>query len=507
VLSKILSVGGWTLVSRVTGFLRDACMAAIMGAGPVTDAFVVAMRIPNHFRAIFAEGAFNAAFIPKYSRLLAGADRSGAALFAAHIFSLVLMFQAVILVLALIGMPWLVYALTFGFPEDPSRYDLAVALSRITFPYLLFVTLVTVLSGILNAHGRFAAAAAAPVIMNVTMVAALLVSVHFPTAGHAAAWGFCLAGVLEFLLLYGAVRRAGLSVGLKKPVLSPDMREFFRALGPAVIGSAGIQIAMFADTLIASLLPTGAVSSIYYADRLYQLPVGVIAIAVGTVLLPEMSRKLGTGDESGAFAAQNRAAALTFVLTVPFFVAFLTLPDLILTALFKRGAFNFEAARAAADVLFAYAAGLPAVMLIRSAVAGFYARQDTRTPVIASLIAVALNVVLKIILVGPLGAPGLALATSLGAWLNLGILLSLGLRRRTLRPDRSLALYCLAAALAALPLAAFALTAPGPAAVALAGYPWPEGLTLMAVGAAGALLYAAALVALFKLFRLRLKIR
>jgi putative peptidoglycan lipid II flippase len=285
-LKNILSVGGWTLVSRITGFFRDVVMAAMMGAGPIADAFVVALRLPNHFRAIFGEGAFNSAFIPTYARVHETKGRDPARLFADRMFSLMLAVQIVLLGLALVAMPWVVRLLAPGFSGDPARFDLAVTLTRITFPYLLFVTLVTLLSGLLNAHERFAAAAAAPVLLNLSMIAAMALAFLFPTAGHAAAWGVAVAGVLELLLVWADTRRAGVAPRLERPRLDPDTRAFFRTIIPAVVGSAGVQIAMFADTIIASGLPTGAVSSLYYADRLYQLPVGMIGIAAGTVLLP-----------------------------------------------------------------------------------------------------------------------------------------------------------------------------------------------------------------------------
>src|SRR5918998_6193131 len=238
-LGRIVSVGGWTLVSRITGFFRDVVIAATMGTGPVADAFVVALRLPNHFRAIFGEGAFNNAFIPTYARVLETGGAAPARTFADRIFTLMLIVQLAILVPALAGMPWLIELLAPGFSADPAKFDLAVTLTRITFPYLLFVTLVTLLSGLLNAHERFAAAAAAPVLLNLSMIAALALTFLFPSTGHAAAWGVAAAGVLEFLLLWLAVRRAGIAPGLERPRLDADMRAFFRTLGPAVIGSAG----------------------------------------------------------------------------------------------------------------------------------------------------------------------------------------------------------------------------------------------------------------------------
>src|SRR5215203_1045645 len=249
-LKQILSVGGWTLVSRITGFFRDVMIAAVMGVGPVADAFVVALRLPNHFRAIFGEGAFNAAFVPTYARTHEkGAAEAG--LFADRVFTLMLVVQIALLVAALAGMPWVVRLLAPGFSDDPAKFALAVTLTRITFPYLLFVTLVTLLSGLLNAHERFVAAAAAPILLNVSLIAALSVAFLFPTAGHAAAWGVAAAGVLEFLLVWADARRNGLGPVLARPCLDEAMRRFFKTLGPAVVGSAGVQLAMFADTIIA----------------------------------------------------------------------------------------------------------------------------------------------------------------------------------------------------------------------------------------------------------------
>lgn len=415
----ILSVGGFTLLSRLTGFLRDIVLAAVLGAGPIADAFLVALRLPNHFRAIFAEGAFNAAFVPAYARVReqGGGERAG--VFADRIFTLLLTSQLLLLALALAFTPGVIRLLAPGFATDPVRFPLAVELTRITFPYLLLVTLVTLYGGMLNALQRFASAAAAPVLLNLSMVVALALAAFFPTAGHAAAWGVLIAGVLEALLVGGDVWRHGRLPTLRRPRWDEDVRRFFAALAPATIGSAGVQLALFADTIIATFLAAGALSALYYAERLYQLPIGVIGIAVGTVLLPEMARRLAGADELGARHAQNRAIELTLLLSTPALVAFLVVPDLIMRALFARGAFTAADAAAAGRTLAAYTVGLPAVVLIRSFTATFLARGDTATPVKASLTGVAVNVALKFVLMGPLAQVGLALATSVGAWINL----------------------------------------------------------------------------------------
>jgi putative peptidoglycan lipid II flippase len=500
-LKKIASVGGWTMVSRITGFVRDIVMAAVMGAGPITDAFVVAFRLPNHFRAIFGEGAFNAAFIPTYARTREQQGEAAGRLFAGKIWTLSLLVQLILLGMALAAMPWVIGLLAPGFVGDPERYDLAVTLTRITFPYLLFITLVTMLSALLNAHDRFAAAAGAPVLLNLSLIGALGAAFLFPTAGHAAAWGVALAGVLELLLVWFDARRAGLAPRFEIPRPDLAIRNFFKTFGPAVLGSAGVQIAMFADTIIASLLPVGAVSSLYYADRLYQLPVGVIGIAAGTVLLPEMSRRIAAGEDDAAHRSQNRAVGLTLALALPCAVAFILIPDLIMYALFGRGAFTLEDAQAAGAVLAAYSLGLPAVVLIRSALASFYSRSDTITPLFASLTAVAVNVVFKIILTGTYGVVGLALATVIGAWVNLLLLVIIARRRGWTDPDAALGKTVAAALAGCALLAVFVLMAKEPLAGLVPG-PIP---LLAALALVGAVIYGAGLFAVLRLWGVRLR--
>ncbi len=434
---NLASVAGFTLLSRVTGFIRDVLLGAILGAGLIADAFYVAFRLPNHFRAIFGEGAFNAAYVPSYARVLETKGQQDAKRFSSQIFTLLLASQIILLVVALIFTRQLLHLLAPGFADDPEKMRQAIFMTRITFPYLLCVTLVTLLAGTLNANGRFAAAAFAPVLLNIAIAALLVVAFLFPNAGVAASVGILLAGLLELALMLIAARRAGLLAVFARPNWSADVKQFFTAFLPAVIGSAGVQIAIFADTIIGSLLPTGGISSIYYADRLYQLPIGVIGIAAGTVLLPEMSRRFSSGDVSGALQAQSRTMALTIALAAPFFIVFLAIPDIIIRGVFQRGAFDNAAAIASASVLGAYGSGLLAVVLIRSAVASFQARGDTMTPMFVSLFAVACNVGIKVLLFKPMGATGLALATAVGAWVNLGLLVFLALRRGDMAFDRT----------------------------------------------------------------------
>ncbi len=436
-LGRIFTVGGYTFLSRLTGFARDIMLAAILGAGPMADAFFVALRLPNHFRAIFAEGAFNAAFVPAYAHLY-GQSEPSAKLFADRIFTVLFGAQIVLLVVAWLFMPQVIAILAPGFSDDPARGELAIALTRITFPYLLLVTLVTLYGGMLNVMHRFASAAAAPVFLNLSMMATLALAAFFPGAGYAAAWGVLIAGFLEFFLLAADAARSGILPRFAPFKLDDDVRAFFRALGPATVGSMGTQVALFADTIIATFLPAGALSALYYADRLNQLPIGVIGIAIGTVLLPEMSRRLTSNDQAGAMASQRRAFDFTLLFSVPFVAAFLTVPDVIMRAMFARGAFSKTDAAAAGATLAAYAIGLIPFVLIRSVVATFYARQDTATPVKAALIGVAVNVALKIALVGALAQVGLALATAVGAWINLLLVIGFAVRAGYLELDRAL---------------------------------------------------------------------
>ena len=416
------TVGGLTLLSRLFGFGRDVVMAAVLGAGPLADAFMVAFRLPNHFRAIFAEGAFNSAFIPTYAALREREGAAAAASFRTTILSWSLAANAVVLLVALAATGWVVAILAPGLGDDPGQHDLAVALTRITFPYLACMAVVTLLSGVLNAHDRFAAAAAAPILLNVAMTAALLLSFAFPTAAHAAAWGVLAGGVLQVMFVAIACARAGLGIRLSLPRLDPAVATFFRRFGPAILGAGGVQIAMFADTIIATFLPTGSLSYLYYADRLYQLPLAVVGIAIGTALLPDLSRRFADPGDVSAPSALGHAVAVCLVLGIPFAIGLALLGDLVIEVLFARGAFTADAVAGAAGALAAYAFGLPAAVALRALVAGFHARGDTLTPVKALGLSTVVNVGLKLALVGPLAHAGLALATAVGVTVYAGIL-------------------------------------------------------------------------------------
>ena len=398
----------------------------------------MAFRLPNHFRAIFAEGAFNAAFVPAYAHVYGQRGERPAQVFADRIFTLLFLSQVILLGLAWLFMPQAMTLLAPGFTEDAQQRHLAIELTRITFPYLLLITLVTLYGGMLNVMNRFASAAAASIFLNLSMMMTLALAAFFPSVGHAAAWGVLISGFVQYFLLASDLARHGGLPRFAWPRLDEEVRAFFRALGPATVGSMGTQVALFADTIIATFLPAGALSALYYADRLNQLPIGVIGIAIGTVLLPEMSQRLTSGDRDGASASQRRAFNFTLLFSVPFVAAFLSVPEIITRAMFARGAFSKADAAAAGATLAAYAIGLIPFVLIRSAVATFYARKDTATPVKAALIGVAVNVALKIALVGSLAQVGLALATAVGAWVNLLLVTGFAARAGYLDLDRAL---------------------------------------------------------------------
>ncbi len=497
-IDRILTVSGFTLVSRITGFLRDIVLASVLGAGPVADAFFVALRLPNHFRAIFAEGAFNAAFVPGYAHLRRAGGSGKAAIFADRIFALLLASQVVLLGIALLFTPWVIGLLAPGFAKDSIRFDLAVDLTRITFPYLLLVTLVTLYGGILNALDRFAAASAASILLNLAMIATLAMAVYFPTPGHAAAWGVFVAGCLEVLLVGGDAWRQGVLPRLRWPRFDVDVMAFLKRFAPATIGSAGTQIALFADTIIASFLAAGALSSLYYADRINQLPIGVIGIAAGTVLLPEMANRLATGDEQGARHSQNRAIEFTLLLAIPCFVAFVLVPEPIMRGLFLRGKFTDANAAAAAATLSAYAIGLMPFVLVRSMAVTFLSRGDTLTPVKALFFAVAANVALKVLLYKQYAQVGLAFATSIGAWVNVALLWWFAARAKLVTFDERLKRSAIKLAVAALVLGIALFVGERALRNLVSGWTsYRDEVMLALLAIIGALVYGGAVIVLF----------
>ncbi len=425
-LRHFSTVGGGTMASRVLGFVRDALLAALLGKGSVADAYLAAFRLPNLFRRLFAEGAFNSAFVPLYAQELEGGGQDAARRFARDVFVILLIVLLLLSALFEIFMPVFVYIFTPGFAVDPPKFELTVLLSRITFPYLLCMSLVAMLSGVLNAHHRYFAAAFAPVLLNVIMVS-VLVSLHLvgatanPVTGITLAWGVSMAGFAQLLLLAFACRRIGFRLALVRPRLTPKVTKLLVLAVPAAIAGGITQINIFVGQIIASQ-EGGAISVLYYADRIYQLPLGVIGIAVGVVLLPELSRHLRAGAHANAVRTQNQALDFSLILTIPAAFALATIPMPVVNVLFQRGAFSAEVTAETASALTAFAIGLPAFVLIKVFSPGFFARLDTRTPMLFAAISMLVNVSGSLLMFPTLSFVGIALATTLAGWVNAGLL-------------------------------------------------------------------------------------
>lgn len=435
----ILTVGGWTMVSRVLGFARDMLIAAILGAGPVADAFFVALKLPNLFRRLFGEGAFNAAFVPEFSGLLAAEGPDAARRFAQESFGVMTFWLLLVTILGEIAMPGVIKVIAPGFAATPEKFALAVTLTRITFPYLILICLAALVSGILNGMERYTAAAASYVLFNVISIACMLwLTPYTATAGHALSWGVTLSGVVQLGLLMWAARNAGMGLGFPRPRLTPRVKVLLRRMAPGLVGAGVTQLNLAVDVIIASLLPAGTVSLLYYADRVQQLPLGVIGTAVGTALLPLLSRQVRGGEAEAAIVTLNRAIEYTLVLTLPAAMALVVSAYPIMLALFGRGAFDAESARLSAQALSAYGIGLPAFVMVKVLAPGFFARGDTATPVKIGMISVAINLALNVALMVPLRHVGPAMATSIAAIFNVVALGWVLHRHGHLRPDAQL---------------------------------------------------------------------
>jgi putative peptidoglycan lipid II flippase len=434
----IATVGGWTLASRVLGFIRDILIARLLGVGPVADAFFVAFRFPNLFRRLFAEGAFNSSFVPLFARKAEEQGQPAAIVFAEQVLAVLLTTLLALTIAAQLSMPWLIYAIAPGFAADPAKIELTARLTVITFPYLMFMSLIALQSGILNSLHRFARAAATPMLFNVVAILALLLVLPLTGApGDVLAWSVAVAGVVQFLWLVHACARAQVVLRLPWPRLTPDVRRLLKLMLPGIVATGVIQLNLVIGTIIASL-QAGAVSYLYYADRVYQLPLSVIGAAVGVVLLPELTRHIRAGRPEAALDSHNRGIELTLLLSLPAAVGLVVLADPIVRVLYERGAFDAQARGAVAAALAAFACGLPAYVLIKALTPGFFAREDTTTPFRFAMADVGTNIVLSLTLFPLLGFLGIAIATATAAWVNVGLLAWRLHRRALLRLDARL---------------------------------------------------------------------
>ena len=421
-IGKFASVGGATMASRVLGFVREAMIAAFLGAGPAADAFYAAFRFPNLFRRLFAEGAFNAAFVPLFAKEIEGGGPAAAKIFAEQVLSVLLLSLFVLSAVAMIFMPALVGTIIAPrFAADPEKFDLTVLLARIMFPYLAAMSLVAMLAGILNSLRRYFLAALAPVLLNVVLVTGLLAAGYLdlspPEIGAVLGWSVTLSGLLQLGLLVWALKRESFTLGLVRPRLTPAVKRLLWLALPAAVTGGITQINLLVGQIIASA-EAGAIAIINYADRLNQLPLGVIGIAIGVVLLPELSRALKAGDAKETQYLQNRSLEFGLAITVPAAIGLALLPSPIIALVFERGAFTRETTLVTSSVLAAFAVGLPAFVLAKIFTPVFYAREDMRTPLRASALSVVINIAGSLILFPRIGVTGLAIATSLAGWVS-----------------------------------------------------------------------------------------
>jgi len=419
---------GLTLFSRVLGFGRDVVLAAKVGAGPVGDAFFAALMFPNLFRRFFAEGAFAQAFVPSYARTLEAEGPEAAEKVAGEAMRVLFAVTAAITIIAQLAMPWIMIVFMGAYLGAPDIFNLAVLLTQITMPYLTCMALAALLGGVLNSTGRFALTAGAPTLLNVCIIAAALLAGDATETARFAAIAVTVAGVLQAALLFWGASRQGVKLSLiGVPKLTPNVKRIMGLAVPGAIAASGMQINVLISQSLAGL-ETGARSWLQYADRLYQLPLGLVGVAVAVAILPRLSRAARSEDGPGAQKLMDDGVALAMALTIPAAVALLMVPDFLLDGLFARGAFTGEDARLAASALIHFAWGVPAFVLIKVLAPAFFAREDTRTPMRYALVSVVVNIIIGAALffglrqMGLPGFPGLAIATSVAAWANAGLL-------------------------------------------------------------------------------------
>lgn len=423
------TVGSLTLLSRITGFVRDILTAFFIGAGPVADAFFVALKLPNFFRRVTAEGALTYAFIPLYTQVLEKENQKEASLFTSEVFTLLLLVLSVASALVITNMQAIIPFLAPGFEEGGARFNWAVTFSQITFTYLLFMSVTALMGGVLNAHDRFMPFAATAVFFNVTLIIALVVFGEYaPTMGHALSWGVFAAGVVQLLWIFFCHTRAGLTIKIVTHFMTERVKRLLKLMIPATIGAGVTQINLFIDVILASFLPVGAVSFLYYADRLNQLPLGVVGVAIGTALLPMLSRALAANNHDKATKLFHQSLEFALILALPASVGLFVLAPEIIMILFERGSFGEIERIMTADALQAYVIGMPAYIAIKVFNVAYFSKCDTKTPVYISVVVTAINIALSLVLIQFLDHVGIALATGISGWIHVIILFFMLLR-------------------------------------------------------------------------------
>jgi putative peptidoglycan lipid II flippase len=424
-------IGGMTLLSRLFGFVRDVLIARVLGASAVGDAWQLAFMLPNIFRRLFAEGAFTSAFVPLFNRAMTreddANDREKARAFSSDILSIFVPILIGFTIVLELAMPWVIWFVD-DFGDGGRTNDFSIGLARVTFPYLALVSLMTLFAAILNSLSRFAAAAFAPVLLNICMIGALLIGLWLygiddpRRNAWLLAWGVALAGLVQLLWLVWHARRMGFTIPLRRPRVTKGVRELGVLILPALFGAGLYQISRFVDLFFLGRLEEGSFVYMAMADRLNQLPLGIIGIALGTAILPALSRFIAREDQGGAQRLQSNAVELAMLFTLPAAFALAIIAEPVVTAIYVGGNFLPADATVTANVVAALVVGLPAYVLVKVLTPGFFARKDTRTPVWTAFVALGVNIVLILLLIPDYGVTGVALAGSAGAWVNVSLL-------------------------------------------------------------------------------------
>ena len=432
-----MTIGFFTFLSRISGFVRDVLMANLIGASWLSDAFFVAFKLPNFFRRLFAEGAFNAAFIPSFSSILTSEGREAALKFAGEVMSVLLLALLVLNAIFIVFMPWIMPLFAPGFADTPEKFNLTVALSQITFPYILFISLVSLLGGVLNSLGRFAAPAANPILLNLCMIGGMLwLNDLSPTPAHALSYAVFIAGIVQLGWLVAICMRSDAMPAFTSPRLTRQVRTMLLLMAPAALGSGVQQLNLLIDVIIASHIPD-AVSYLYYADRITELPIGMIGVAVGTALLPMMSRQIRAGETEAARSSMNRALELVLLFGLPSTAALLVIAEPVIRTLYFHGAFTAEDVIATKNTLIAFTLGLPAFLAVKIFAPGFYANHDTKTPFKIAIVCVAVNLFfnLTLVYIFHFDYVGMALATTIAGWVNVASMAWILHKRGSFVPD------------------------------------------------------------------------
>ena len=454
-LRALATVSSMTLVSRILGFVRDAVIARLFGAGLATDAFFVAFRIPNLLRRLFAEGAFSQAFVPILAEYRTRNGEGETRLLVDRVATALSLAVVAVSILGIVAAPWIIYVSAPGFSNTPEKFELTVAMLRITFPYLLFISLVSLAGGILNTWSRFAVPAFTPTLLNLSFIlCALVFAPYFQPPVMVLAWAVLVGGALQLALQLPYLAKIGMLPRLRADFWYPGVKRVLKLMGPAVFGVSIAQVSLLINTIFASFLANGSVSWLYYADRLMEFPTGMLGVALGTILLPSLSKYYSNDATDQYSRLLDWGLRLTLLLALPAAVALAMLAVPLISTLFHYGQFSVEDVLMTRQALVAYSIGLVGLILVKVLAPGFYARQNIRTPVRIAIVTLVATQLMNLVLIGPLKHAGLALAIGLGACLNAGLLYYKLRQMRIYQPQPEWARFSVKLALALLVMAA-----------------------------------------------------